>query len=75
MQILFLRTTGIGVAAIDGDLFRETMATYRLVQEAPSRLFVALLGQQKVNGLAEFIYGTIQINQQFPEPSATLQSS
>jgi len=61
--IVALDGRGIGVAAIDGDLVRDAVATNGLVQEAPSRLFIPLLGQQKINGLAKFINGTIEIEQ------------
>jgi hypothetical protein len=43
--IIALDGGGIGVATIDGDLFGDAVATNRLVQEAPSRLFIPLFGQ------------------------------
>ena len=46
----------IGVTAVDGNDFRETMAAARLLQKPPRGFCVPLLGEQKVNGLAVLIH-------------------
>ena len=59
--IIALDGRSIGFAPINGDLVGQAVAANRLVQEAPSCRFIALLGQQKVNDLAVFVQRTVEI--------------
>jgi hypothetical protein len=51
----------IGLTPIDGDGLGHAMAADGLGQEAQGRPLVPLLGEEKVNGLAALIHGTIQV--------------
>jgi hypothetical protein len=51
----------IGVAAVNGNRLREPVAADRLLQKPQRRLCVPMFGEQKVNGLAVFVYRPIQI--------------
>ena len=51
----------IGVAAVNCDRLRQPVAADRLLEKAQRRLFVPMLGEQKVNGLALLIYRTLEI--------------
>src|SRR5262245_55267819 len=51
----------IGVTAVDGHLFGETVAADSFLQKPERRLFIAMLGQQKVNGLAVFVHGAVEV--------------
>jgi hypothetical protein len=53
--------TGIGLAPIDGDRLGRAMTADRLGEEAFSRLLVARLREQEINGLAGLIHGAIEI--------------
>ena len=46
---------GMGLAPVDGDVFGDAVPADRLGQETRGRLLVALLRQQKINGLTVFI--------------------
>ena len=52
---------GLGFAPINGDLVGQAVAANRLVQEAPSCRLIALLAQQKGNGLAVLVHRTLEI--------------
>ena len=51
----------IGRAAVNGDLLRHAVAADRLGQEAFRGLLIALLREEKVNRLAVFVHGTIEV--------------
>src|SRR4051812_45713551 len=51
----------VGPTPVDRDLLRYAMATDRLGQKAFRGLLVALLREEKVNCLACFIHGAIEI--------------
>src|SRR2546425_1089931 len=46
---------------IDRDLLRYAMVADRLLQKPEGGLLIALLGQEKVNGVALLIHGTIEV--------------
>src|SRR5207248_10430181 len=46
---------------IDRDLLRDAVAADRLLEKAEGGLLIALLGQEKINGLALLIHGTIEV--------------
>jgi len=52
---------GIGPAFVDRDLVRETVLAHSLLEKAPRGLLVTMGGEQKVNGLAVPIDGTVKI--------------
>jgi len=51
----------IGVTAVNGNLLGETVAADGFLQKPECRLFIAVLREQKVNGLAGLIHGTIEV--------------
>ena len=51
----------IGRTPVDGDLLRHPVTADRLRQEPLSGLLVAFLCEEKVDGLARFIDGAIEI--------------
>src|SRR5262249_4927343 len=51
----------IRVTAVDGNLFRDPVTADGFLQKAQRGLCIAVLREQKVNGLALLIHGAIQI--------------
>src|SRR5262249_11581805 len=51
----------IGVTAVNRDRFGDTMATDRFLQKAQCGLCIAVLREQKVDRLAVFVDGAIQV--------------
>lgn len=51
----------IGPALVDVDRLGQTVTTNGPSQETLGRLLIALIGEQKVNRLAEFIDSAVQI--------------
>ena len=51
----------IRVAAVNGDRLGESIPADRFLQEAQRRLFIPVLREQKVDGLALLIHGAIEI--------------
>jgi hypothetical protein len=56
-----LDSRGIGAALIDRDLVRKTMLPNRFPEKAQSSLLIATGGEQKVDGLAFFVDGAVEI--------------
>ena len=51
----------IRVTAVNGDLLGDPMTADGFLQKPEGRLFIAVLGEQEVNGLALLIYRTVEI--------------
>src|SRR5436189_5926252 len=51
----------IGVTAVNRNLLGDSMTANGLLEKLERRLFVAMLGQQKVNRLAGFVYGSVEV--------------
>src|SRR5262249_43897658 len=51
----------IGVTAVDGDRLGETVAADGFFQKPERGLFIAVLREQKVNRVAVFVHGAIEI--------------
>src|SRR5262245_2633101 len=61
LLVVALDSRFIGRAAINGDLLRHAVPADRFGQEAFGRLLIALLREEKVNGLPHFIDSPIEI--------------
>ena len=65
---------GIRTTLIDGDFFWESLSPNRLVQESLGRGSISVWRQQKINRIARFVDGAVQIRC-FPESLASLVES
>src|SRR5687767_15982172 len=59
--VVTLDRRSIGRTAIDRDLLWRAVAANGLGQKPLGSFLITLLGEQKVNGLAVFVYGAVQI--------------